>query len=98
MRSNMAKARSKQRSGEAAPHARSGVAPLDDARLVVVYWDPATEEVRCGFEGGAILHATLRQLGLPARPRVVLANVDDLRSGFVLIREDGSSDECAADL
>ena len=67
-------------------------------RVVVARFDPDTGSVRCGFRGGTYAQVKLSQIGLALKPRIVLAMPDEFGSGIVFIREDGTIDDCGADL
>ncbi len=44
------------------------------------------------------MQVPLGRIGLPLRPRIVLARPDEFGSGIVFVREDGTTDDCGADL
>jgi len=73
--------------------ARSAARP----RLIAAYLDAGGRLV-CGFEGARKCVVSLRELGVAERPRVALVCVDDLRSGIILLREDGKREDVSADL
>jgi DNA-binding XRE family transcriptional regulator len=66
-------------------------------RLIVASYRPDGDELSLGFEGGRVVHVSLRRLGIQARPRFVFAAPDEFGSGVVLFREDGSRTDCGVD-
>ena len=74
-----------------------GRVPEWPQQLVVAHLDPDTGQLSCGFEGGYRLRLPLSRLGIPNKPRIVGAAPDELWSGIVLLREDGSTTDCGAD-
>jgi DNA-binding XRE family transcriptional regulator len=55
------------------------------------------DELVCEFERGGKMRATLAELGVPRRPKIVSAHPDEFRHGVVLVRKDGSEDTVGAD-
>lgn len=87
-------ARAARRRASTAPGAAGG----DSRRVVAAYVDTHGDELVCAFADGEVVRVAPSKLGVPSRPRVVLAVPDDFGAGIVLLRIDGSQDECAADL
>ena len=75
-----------------------GRVPEWPQQLVVAHLDPDTGQLSCGFEGGYRVRLPLRRLGIPNKPRIVGAAPDEFWSGIVLLREDGTTTDCGADL
>ena len=67
-------------------------------RLAAAYLDPEGDVLTCAFQDGRTFHIRLRQLRLPAGPRVEFALVDEFGAGIDFVREDGSQVSCGADL
>jgi DNA-binding XRE family transcriptional regulator len=72
--------------------------PQVPPRLVAAYLDPEGDGLTCAFQDGRVAHLRLRQLHLPASPRVEFALVDEFGAGIDFVREDGSRTSCGADL
>jgi len=75
-----------------------GRAPSWPQRLIVAHLDGKTGILRCGFEGGYSVWLPLRKLELATKPRIFYVAPDEFGSGIVFFREDGSADDCGADL
>ena len=67
-------------------------------RLVAAYVEPDGLRVVCGFDGGFCASVPLTALGIKRRPRVVVATPDEFGRGLILLREDGTVEDCGADI
>ena len=81
-----------------AERARSSDVAQVPPRLVAAYLDPEGDVLTCAFQDGRAARLRLRQLHLPAGPRVEFALVDEFGAGIDFVRENGSQTSCGADL
>ncbi len=69
-----------------------------EPRLVVARYDADGSWFACGFSDGSSYRVRAAELGMRARPAVVWAEPDECRGGVVVLREDGTLEDFAADL